>query len=140
MKHKTILLVEDDYLDVTSVERSLKKLKIDNTLHIAHNGADALAMLNGNFPNQEKIQPDIILLDINMPKMNGMEFLRIIKNYYSFSSIKVFIMTTSSEDYDKLGAQQLGVDGYILKPLDFNMPIKGESSDDVLELMKFLLN
>lgn len=118
MKHKTILLVEDDYLDVTAVKRMLNKLEIKHTLHIAHNGVDALSLLNGNSEDGTRLMPDIIFLDINMPKMNGLEFLRIIKNYYTLSSIKIFIMTTSSEEYDKLAAQNLGVTGYLLKPWD----------------------
>jgi CheY-like chemotaxis protein len=135
MTHKTILLVEDDYLDVTGVKRALTKLGVENTLHVAHNGADALAMLNSDFPGKK---PDIILLDINMPKMNGMEFLRIIKNYYSFSNIKIFIMTTSEEEYDRLAAAQLGVSGYILKPLDF---VKNAKNDpDTSALVKVLMN
>lgn len=135
MKHKTILLVEDDYLDVTSVKRALTKLGVENTLHVAHNGADALSMLNENFPDKK---PDIILLDINMPKMNGMEFLRIIKNYYSFSNIKIFIMTTSEEEYDKLAAVQLGISGYILKPLDINQ--NGSADSETAALIKALTN
>ncbi len=129
MKKKIILLVEDDYLDVKSVKRELTKLDIDYTLHIVHNGADALDLLNGNTADNQKIIPDIILLDINMPKMNGIEFLRVIKNYYTFNNIKTFIMTTSSEEYDKLAAQNLGISGYILKPLDFeNTPLPQSTS------------
>jgi CheY-like chemotaxis protein len=123
MKHKTILLVEDDYLDVMSVKRALAKLNVPHVLHTVHNGSDALALLNMN-EKGEKLMPDIILLDINMPKMNGLEFLRIIKNYYSLSSIRVFVMTTSSEEYDKIAAESMGIAGYILKPLSFN----GDSS------------
>jgi CheY-like chemotaxis protein len=136
MKHKTILLVEDDYLDVISLQRTLKKLKVEHTLHVAHNGVDALAMLNGS-AEEGKVVPDIILLDINMPKMDGMEFLRIIKSYYSLNSIIVYIMTTSSEEYDKLAAQNLGINGYILKPLDFDNKVK---SVDTQALMEELLN
>ena len=139
MKHKTILLVEDDYLDVTSVKRGLKKFNIDYTLHVAHNGVDALAILNGNSPDGTKVLPDIILLDLNMPKMNGLEFLRIIKNYYSLNSIKIFIMTTSSEEYDKIAAQKLEVTGYILKPLNFDNYSKKESCLDTLNLMTELM-
>lgn len=139
MKQKTILLIEDDYLDVTSVKRALKKLNVNHTLHVAHNGVDALAILNGNSPDEIKVLPDIILLDINMPKMNGLEFLRIIKNYYSLNSIKIFIMTTSSDEYDKIAAQNLGVTGYILKPLDFDNKKNG-SSLDTMNLMTELVN
>ncbi|MES2565835.1 MAG: response regulator [Bacteroidota bacterium] len=120
MKEKTILLVEDDYLDVESVKRALKKTAIPHILHVAHNGADALEMLTGNFNDYEKFTADVILLDINMPKMNGIEFLQIIKNYYSLKDIKIYIITTSAEEYDMLSTQQLGVAGYIIKPMVFN--------------------
>ncbi len=119
MKKKIILLVEDNYLDVKSVKKELSKLKTAHTLHVVHNGTDALDVLNGNTVNQQKIIPDIILLDMNMPKMTGIEFLRVIKNYYSFNNIKVFIMITSQEDYDKIADEKLEISGYILKPLDF---------------------
>lgn len=138
MKSTVILLVEDDYLDIISVERALKKLDINYTLHTAHNGVDALALLNGNFPGKEKILPDIILLDINMPKMNGVEFLRIIKNYFTFNSIKIFITTTSAEEYDQLAVAQLGVTGYILKPLEFDTT-KKEIVTDTDKLMAELM-
>jgi CheY-like chemotaxis protein len=135
-KKLNILLIEDDYLDVESVKRALKKIKLDHNLYVAHNGADGLAMLTGNSSDRARIVPDVIILDINMPKMNGLEFLRIVKSYYSFSNIKIFILTTSAEDYDKIAARNLGVDGYILKPLDFN---KGQSQDS-LKLLSELVN
>lgn len=139
MKHVTILLVEDDYLDVVSVQRALKKIGLHHTLHVAHNGVDALALLNGNGPDEERIYPDIILLDINMPKMNGLEFLRIVKNYYTFNNIKIFITTTSAEEYDLMAMQQLGVAGYILKPLEFDLAKRDMTSDSsrlMLELLQ----
>jgi CheY-like chemotaxis protein len=128
---KTILLIEDDYLDVESVKRTLKKANIEHILHVSHNGADALNMLTRD---ENKIVPDIILLDINMPKMNGLEFLQIVKNYYSLKHIKIFIITTSSEEYDKISAEHLGVAGYILKPLDFKIT----SYPDVIKLISEL--
>jgi CheY-like chemotaxis protein len=131
MRTNTILLVEDDYLDVESVKRALKKQQINHVLHIAHNGVDALNMLTRE---ENKIIPDIILLDINMPKMNGIEFLRIIKNYYSLKNIKIFMITTSAEEYDQISAQSLGVTGYILKPLNFNDP-KNTASMKLKEAM-----
>jgi CheY-like chemotaxis protein len=137
MRHKNILLIEDDYLDVISVKRALAKLKVDHTLHVAHNGVDALAILMGSgtkSTENQKVHPDIILLDLNMPKMNGLEFLNIIKKYYSLSNIKVFVMTTSAEEYDKTEAQRLGISGYILKPLDFDKPRHDESSFAVASL------
>jgi CheY-like chemotaxis protein len=133
------MLVEDDYLDVKSIQRLLNKHKVDHTLHIAHNGVDALAMLTGNSESDAKVKPDILLLDINMPKMNGIEFLRIIRNYYTFSTIKIFIMTTSSEEYDKIAAQNLGVDGYIIKPFDFTTSPGQDSSQGSMALLTKLL-
>jgi CheY-like chemotaxis protein len=133
MKQSVILLVEDDYVDVESVKRSLKKNNINHTLHVAHNGVDAITMLTSE---ENKIQPDVILLDINMPKMNGLEFLGIVKSYYSLKNIKIFIITTSSEDYDKLAALNLGVTGYILKPLD----LKDKGTGDTAKLMEALNN
>jgi len=129
---KTILLVEDDYLDVISVKRALAKLNIEHEIHVAHNGADALGLLNGNGPDGKMLVPDVILLDMNMPKMNGLEFLRIIKNYYSLKNIKVFVTTTSGEEYDKVSARNLGITGYILKPLDFDEKKKGATPDTQL--------
>ena len=131
MKTSTILLVEDDYLDVESVKRALKKQKVNHVLHVAHNGVDALAMLTSE---TNRVIPDIILLDINMPKMNGLEFLGIIKNYYNLKNIKIFIITTSAEEYDKFAAQSLDVTGYILKPLNFE-----KKSGDSLKLMEELM-
>jgi len=139
MNQKTILLVEDDYLDVTSVKRALGKLNVEHTLHVAHNGVDALALLNGNSPDGTKIKPDIIILDLNMPKMNGIEFLGIIKNYYSLKNIKVFVMTTSSEEYDRAAAENLGITGYILKPLNFEA-LKDSPASATYQLMSELLN
>ena len=120
MKHKTILLVEDDYLDIESVKRELKKLEIPHELHVLHNGVEAVAKITGDFFHKPEFMPDIILLDINMPKMNGIEFLNIIKNFYNLKHIKIFIITTSLEESDKLATEDLGVTGYILKPLNFN--------------------
>jgi CheY-like chemotaxis protein len=128
---KTILLIEDDYLDVESVKRTFKKSNIDHALYVAHNGVDALNMLTRD---ENKIVPDVILLDINMPKMNGLEFLQIVKNYYSLKSIQIFIITTSSEEYDKISAEHLGISGYILKPLD----LKNASHPDVVRLLSEL--
>ena len=131
---RTILLIDDDYLDVESVKRALKKLSIAYDLHVAHNGEDGLAFLTGD-RNVPKIVPDLILLDINMPKMNGIELLRIIKSYYSMNRIRIFILTTSAEEYDRLAAENLGIHGYITKPLNF----QSRASQDTLKLLDELL-
>lgn len=133
---KKILLVDDDYIDIESVKRVLKKLDVDFDLFVAHNGADAITLLTSDAMGKERVTPDIIILDINMPKMNGIEFLRIVKNYYSLKQIKIFILTTSAEDYDKLYAENFGVNGYIIKPLNFN----DKNSISTMKLLDELLS
>ncbi|MBC5838267.1 response regulator [Flavobacterium sp. F-392] len=110
-----ILLVEDDEVDVMNVKRAFSKNKIENPLYVAGNGVEALALLN----DPDVPMPKIIILDINMPKMNGIEFLRLVRQNDKFKNISVFVMTTSNEDSDKINAYDLNVAGYILKPLSF---------------------
>jgi CheY-like chemotaxis protein len=115
-----ILLVEDDSVDVMNVQRAFVKNNITNPLHIAFNGVEALNMLRGrNGKPKLNPSPRIILLDINMPKMNGLEFLRELRNDDDLKSVSVFVMTTSNDDQDKIEAYNLNVAGYILKPLSF---------------------
>lgn len=114
-----ILLVEDDLVDQMNVKRAFAKNNIQNPLFIANNGIEAINMLKGNDVPKMDPMPKIILLDINMPKMNGIEFLRFIRADDELKSISVFIMTTSNEDSDKFNAYSLNVAGYILKPLNF---------------------
>ncbi|MBL0097783.1 MAG: response regulator [Bacteroidetes bacterium] len=115
-----ILLVEDDSVDVMNVQRAFKKNNITNPLHIAFNGVEALNMIRGsNGRPKLNPKPRIILLDINMPKMNGLEFLRELRNDPELKSTTVFVMTTSNDDQDKVEAYRLNVAGYILKPLSF---------------------
>ena len=115
-----ILLVEDDMVDVMNVQRAFKKNNITNPLYVAHNGLEALNMLKGE-NGVEKLTPTpkIVLLDINMPKMNGIELLRAMRADKNLKSISVFKMTTSNEDSDKIEAYSLNVAGYILKPINF---------------------
>lgn len=127
MKKYNILLVEDDELDVISVQRSLNKLDIDYELHTAYNGKEALLMLNDL---QNPIKPDVILLDLNMPKMNGIEFLKVIRNDESLKDINVFIMTTSAEVSDRALTEQLGISDYIIKPLNYTDNTKRADSMD----------
>ncbi|MEC5164357.1 CheY-like chemotaxis protein [Flavobacterium sp. PL11] len=110
-----ILLVEDDEVDIMNVKRAFSKNNITSPLFVANNGVEALEMLE----KQIIPLPKIIILDINMPKMNGIEFLKIIREDETFKNISVFVMTTSNEDSDKINAYNLNVAGYILKPLSF---------------------
>jgi CheY-like chemotaxis protein len=112
-----ILLVEDDEVDIMNVQRAFKKNKINNPLHVARNGIEALEMLRSE--NKVSPLPKIILLDINMPKMGGIEFLNEIRQDEELKKISVFIMTTSNDDNDRFEAYNLNVAGYILKPISF---------------------
>ena len=115
-KMLNILLVEDDKVDVKNVERALRKNNISNPLFIASNGLEALTMLrDGTIPSGRRL----ILLDLNMPKMNGIEFLRELRADPSLSSSTVVVLTTSNDDQDKLAAFDLHVAGYLLKPVTF---------------------
>lgn len=127
MKKHSILLVEDDELDLISVQRSLKKLGSEYELYTAYNGKDALAMLTESIP---PLTPDVILLDLNMPKMNGIEFLSILRKDERLKHIKVFIMTTSTESTDRLTTDNLGISGYIIKPLNYTDNSKRPDSMD----------
>ena len=117
-----ILLVEDDEVDVMNVQRAFKKSNILNPLYMAANGLEALAVLRG----KSQIEPAmpqarrLILLDLNMPRMNGIEFLRELRMDENLRSIPVIVLTTSNEDRDKVEAYNLNVAGYILKPVTFS--------------------
>jgi CheY-like chemotaxis protein len=124
---KNILLIDDDELDVISVERTLKKLDANYKLHTAFNGKEALALLN---EQSDPLEPDVILLDLNMPKMNGIEFLKIIRADPRFRETKVFIITTSSETNDRALTEKLGISGYIIKPLSYTDNTKRADSMD----------
>ena len=121
MEEKTInlLLVDDDEVDVMNVQRAFKKNNITNPLYIAANGLEALRLLRGQ--NAAPIPPQrrLILLDLNMPKMNGIEFLRELRTDGDLKHIPVIVLTTSNEDSDKVEAYNLNVAGYILKPVTF---------------------
>jgi len=111
-----ILLVEDDEVDVMNVKRAFQKNHITNPLHVAGNGAEALELLrNGSVPRQRRI----ILLDLNMPKMNGIEFLKELRADPQLAGTPVVVLTTSNAEQDKVQAYNLNVAGYLLKPVTF---------------------
>ncbi len=116
-----LLLVEDDNVDVMNVQRAFKKNNIINKLHVASNGLDALAMLRGEGADPIFPKTKIILLDINMPKMNGIEFLHELRKDPALRSLTVFVLTTSNQDRDKFDAYSLNVAGYILKPVELDV-------------------
>ncbi len=116
-----ILLVEDDEVDIMNVQRAFKKYKITNPLYVAGNGVEALAMLrSGEQYTQVPKTRRLILLDLNMPKMNGLEFLQELRQDEELKRTPVIVLTTSDEDKDRIEAYNLNVAGYILKPVTFN--------------------
>lgn len=118
-----ILLVEDDEVDVMNVKRAFKKGNVSNPLFVANNGIEALDLLENN----SMANPKIILLDLNMPKMGGIEFLEVLRKNEALKNISVFVMTTSNEESDKIDAYNLNVAGYILKPLSMDRFIEAVS-------------
>lgn len=118
-----ILLVEDDVVDVKTVKRAFKENKILNVLKVVGNGEDALAYLQhqGEYANTEaNPRPGIILLDLNMPVMNGIEFLRAARPLGILRGIPVVVLTTSKMENDRMESYDLGVAGYIIKPVEFD--------------------
>src|SRR6185437_9826137 len=109
-----MLLVEDDELNVSNVRRAIKKNNIANDLYVAGNGLEALEMLrSGAVPRERRI----VLLDLNMPKMGGIEFLRELRADPELHATSVVVLTTSDEERDRVEAYNLNVAGYILKPV-----------------------
>ena len=116
----SIMLVEDDQMDVMNVQRELRKQHIEVPLIHARNGREALNMLRGENGETKVALPSLMMLDINVPRLNGLELLKILRNDPEFQDLNVFIMTTSDLDTDRLGAKDLNVSGYIIKPLTFD--------------------
>jgi CheY-like chemotaxis protein len=114
-----ILLVDDDEVDVMNVQRAFKKNNIVNPLYIANNGLEALDMLRGQGAQVIPGTRRLILLDLNMPKMNGLEFLRTLREDPELRPLTVVVLTTSDDERDRIEAYNLNVAGYILKPVTF---------------------
>ncbi|RED46726.1 response regulator receiver domain-containing protein [Winogradskyella eximia] len=114
MKTLNILLIEDDMIEVMKLNRTISSLKLNHKIIEANNGEDALKILE-----QKDVLPDIILLDLNMPKINGIEFLGILKNDDTLKYIPTIILTTSNNQKDLLECYKIGVAGYVLKPLKY---------------------
>lgn len=110
-----ILLVEDDDVDAEMVLRACRRQEIDNPFIIARNGVEALDYLRGSGGQQRLPRPYLILLDINMPRMNGIEFLQEMRRDEDLKRSIVFVLTTSNNDEDKLAAYNEQVAGYLLK-------------------------
>jgi len=112
-----ILLVEDDEVDVMNVQRAFQKNHITNPLFVASNGLEALERLRGNVIPRDR---RIVLLDLNMPKMNGIEFLQELRRDAELRMTPVVVLTTSNDERDRIEAYNLNVAGYLLKPVTFS--------------------
>jgi CheY-like chemotaxis protein len=112
----SILVVDDDDVDVMTVKRVFAKANVQNPLVIARDGVEALNYLrSGTF-----VRPPLVLLDLNMPRMNGIELLREIRRDPILAGLKVVVLTTSSEDRDRVDATKLGITSYLVKPVTFS--------------------
>jgi CheY-like chemotaxis protein len=111
-----ILLVEDDEVDVMTVKRAFEKGHITNPLYVAANGLEALEKLrSGEVPSHRRL----VLLDLNMPRMNGIEFLRELRKDPELCATPVVVLTTAAMDRDKFDAYGLNIAGYLVKPVTF---------------------
>ncbi len=115
MKNKlNILLIEDDMIEIMKLNRTISSLKLNHNIVEANNGEEALKILE-----KKDNLPDIILLDLNMPKINGIEFLGILKNDEVLKYIPTIILTTSNNQKDLLECYKIGIAGYVIKPLKY---------------------
>ncbi len=120
-KQINLLHIEDDSVDRMVIERALKKIEGIGIIHNATNGEDALDLLTGQNGKQRlSPYPQIILLDINMPKMNGIEFLEALRANDELKHLSVYMVTTSNDESDLINAYKYNVSGYILKPVDIS--------------------
>jgi CheY-like chemotaxis protein len=127
MKKKlNVLLVEDNLIEVMKMRRTVSLLDLEHNIIVANNGEDALQ----NLEDKRKF-PDLILLDLNMPKVGGIEFLAILKKNDDIKHIPTVILTTSDNQKDLEECYRLGVSGYVLKPLKY---------DDYVEKIKNVLS
>jgi DNA-binding response OmpR family regulator len=124
---KPILLVEDDLVDAMTVERALKDLNVTNPLVHTLNGEEALEHLR----NDSNEKPCVILLDLNMPKMNGIELLKILKADDELKRVPVVVLTTSRDTEDKIETFGLSVAGYIVKPTDYKKFVEAVRAVDL---------
>lgn len=125
----SILLVEDDDVDVEAIRRLFSERKIKNPLHVAADGVAALGMLHGENNHAMIQRPCVILLDLNLPRMNGIEFLDCLRQDAQWKDCVVFVLTTSNSDYDRTVTSSKFVAGYLLK---------SDADADHSQLIRFL--
>ncbi len=121
LEEQPILLVEDDLVGVMTVKRAFRQRGVSNPLYTAGNGIEALKLLEKTTDADEAVtRPGLILLDLNMPLMNGIEFLTKLRERSLFQTIPVVVLTTSRNDTDLERCYRLGISGYIVKPVRFH--------------------
>jgi CheY-like chemotaxis protein len=125
--NKPILVVEDDDVDVMTIRRALKEIHVSNPVVRQENGENAIAYLR----DKQNAMPCIILLDLNMPVMSGIEFLEVIKSDENLKRIPVVVLTTSKEQEDKVDSFNFSVAGYMAKPVDYRQFVDVMRSIDV---------
>ncbi|WP_205315037.1 response regulator [Nonomuraea lactucae] len=119
-----VLLVEDDQGDILLTREAFEVNKVRNRLHIVNDGEQAMAFLRGEAPYEDAPRPDLILLDLNLPRMDGMEVLREVKDDAELRTIPVVILTTSEAEEDILQGYRLHANAYVSKPVDFEQFIR----------------
>ncbi len=127
MKELSVMLIEDDEIELIKFERALNKLNLLHKTITAKNGEDALNILNAVNPDF----PQIIIMDLNMPKMNGLEFLTNLKQNKHYKHIPVIVLTTSESIYDITESYKKGAASYIVKPLKY---------EDYIDRIKSVMN
>ena len=133
-----ILLVEDDQIDEKAFLRAIEKLRISNPVTVARDGMEAWEILKGVNGRTRLPRPNLLVVDINMPRMNGLELLQKIRNDADLHDSIVFMLTTSNDDEDKIEAFQLNVAGYMLKSDVGNGFLKAvELMDNYWRLVEF---
>ena len=115
----SVLLIEDNLIEIMKMQRTIPLLKLEHTVNEAKNAEEALI----NLKNNDRL-PDIILLDLNMPKISGIEFLSVLKNDDKYKHIPTIILTTSDNQKDLIECYKIGISGYILKPLKYDDYVK----------------
>lgn len=133
---KPILLVEDDDVDALTTQRALNDIKVTNKMVHKVDGEDGLAYLR----DEGSQEPCVILLDLNMPKMNGFEFLKIVKADDRLKKIPVVILTTSDDDRAVVESFNLGIAGYIVKPVDYKQFVEAMRTLDMYWTLSRLPN
>jgi len=124
MRPIEILLVEDNPGDILITQEAFREAKLKNTLHIAQDGEEALAFLEKRDGHEDVVRPDLIFLDLNLPKIDGQEVLNYIKTHDDLKRIPVVVLTSSEAEQDVLKSYDLHANSYVVKPLNLDQFIE----------------